>query len=111
MSLGTCHCEEAFLGLLLRCPHLGYFQVESCQVESADGEVRCTRSPDGTFRTLHLGDINGDGRVTVEDLQLCVNVVRGQETRPPIVERCHVLGRDEVTRQDADYLAQEILRR
>ena len=55
------------------------------------------------------GDLNLDGRVDVRDLQLCVNVILGNETDPGIVSRADVNSDGAVNVLDAQAIVNIIL--
>ncbi|MFH0790869.1 MAG: LamG-like jellyroll fold domain-containing protein, partial [Candidatus Omnitrophota bacterium] len=62
----------------------------------ASGEARDVGAIEfGSSGLPITGDINGDGKVTVLDVQLCVNVILGIETKPEIVDRVNKTAKPE----------------
>lgn len=55
------------------------------------------------------GDINIDGEINIQDLQLCVNVILGIETEAEIVSRANVNGDEQVNVSDVQVIVNVIL--
>ena len=59
--------------------------------------------------TNSVGDINNDGLVNIQDIQLCVNVILGTETNAEIVARADVNDDEEINVLDIQTIANIIL--
>jgi len=56
------------------------------------------------------GDINNDGEINIQDVQLCINVILRNETNPDIVKRADINNDGDVNESDVEEIANIILK-